>query len=189
MPSPVGHLLAGGVVALLSHRWQRPRRPARTGIILGCAALAALPDADLIYQPLHRTVTHSLVSIPLIAIIATLVTGWVTGRRSIWVGVLCGLAWGSHIPLDWLGADPNPPQGIQALWPFSSRSFISGVDLFASTERRHLFSQTTLLKNLRAVVQEILLVGPVLLWLWLSRGGADRRRRASTQSPLNSQQP
>ncbi len=171
MPSPIGHALAGTVVALVADRTLGQQWPSakRLAVCCTCAALAVLPDADLLYQPIHRTVTHSLVSIPLVTILASIVTGWVTGRVVVGFGVLCGLAWGSHIPLDWLGVDPNPPSGIQALWPFSDRWFISGVDLFPGTERRQIFTQAAVLKNLRAVLQELAIIGPVAVWLWWSR--------------------
>ena len=48
-------------------------------------------------------------------IVAALVTGWVTGSRSIGVGLLCGIAWGSHTLLDWLGADLVPAADVLAL--------------------------------------------------------------------------
>lgn len=171
MPSPIGHLLAGSAVALLSTRLggERTLERQRLAGVLVCALLAALPDVDLLYQPLHRTVTHSLVSIPVVTSIVILVTGWVTGRRALLWGIVCGVAWGSHIPLDWLGADPNPPQGIQALWPFSDRWFISGVDLFSGTERRHVFTRAALLINLRTVIQEVAILGPMVAALWWTR--------------------
>jgi inner membrane protein len=179
MPSPVGHVLAGSVVALLVHRRTSSPPLSLAAVTIVCAAMAALPDADLVYQPLHRTVTHSLISIPIVSIVATVVTGWVTGRRSLWLGVVCGLAWGSHIPLDWLGADANPPQGIQALWPFSDEWFISGVDLFSRIERRQALSQASVVTNLKAVAREVVLLGPIVLWLWLGSGSgramSDRR--------------
>src|SRR5262245_42434805 len=124
MPSPVGHALAGTAIALVA---ERVRTLAPSGIderlangggldpvsrgssrlpayLFACIALAALPDLDLLYQPIHRSITHSLGSTLIVIIVATLVTGWVTGKRSIAVGMLCGIAWGSHTLMDWLGA-------------------------------------------------------------------------------------
>ena len=77
-------------------------------------------------------------------IIAAVVTGWVTGRvRWRWV-VLVGAAHASHFLLDWLGAGPLPPAGLQLLWPFSQhvlhfRLGCVSADRTASLlSRRHL---------------------------------------------------
>jgi membrane-bound metal-dependent hydrolase YbcI (DUF457 family) len=82
---------------------------------------------------------------------------------------MCGAAYGSHLLLDWLAMDANPPFGLQILWPFSRAWFISGVDLFVQTERRHLFSLATIRTNLGAMAWEAAILVPVLVVLWLVR--------------------
>ena len=189
MPSPVGHALAGTAIALVA---ERVRALAASGTeerlaleggadptargssrlpeyLFACIALAALPDLDLLYQPIHRSITHSLGSTLFVIIVAMLVTRWVTGKRSIAVGLLCGIAWGSHTLLDWLGADPNPPRGIQALWPFSHQWFISGWDVFRGTERRQILSAASILSNARAVAREVVVLAPIVLLLLIGR--------------------
>jgi inner membrane protein len=174
MPTPIGHLLAGAAIA-----WAAPRTSANPQVrsclswrlTIVCALLASLPDLDLLYQPIHRTATHSVTSAALIFIVATAVTGWVTGRPSVRIGLICAAAWGSHTLLDWLGADLNPPRGIQALWPFSDQWFISDWDLFRRVERRQLLSWPTIRSNLAAAALEVAILGPVALLIW-------RRRRA-----------
>lgn len=170
MPSPVGHALAGAAIALSIKPFldSRPRPTFRVAL-LSSALLAALPDADLVYQPIHRAATHSLGSTLLVTIIATVVTGWVTGRRSLVFGLLCGVAWGSHAALDWLGADPTPPRGIKALWPFSERWFISDFDIFRGTERRQLFTWSSIVYNMKAVMQEVAILAPITAALALLR--------------------
>lgn len=162
MPSPVGHALAGAAIALSLKPFidSRPRPTFRVTLI-STALLAALPDADLLYQPIHRALTHSIGSALLVTIIATVVTGWVTGRRNLAFGLLCGVAWGSHAVLDWLGADPTPPRGIKALWPFSDSWFISELDVFRGTERRQLFTWASVVYNLKAVAQEVAILAPI----------------------------
>jgi len=183
MPSPIGHALAGAAIALSAHPTLARRgvpdgEPAAAGwswpaldlrLLLLCMTLAALPDADLLTPVRHRTATHSLISIVVVTIVATAVTGWVTPRRAVRMGLLCGAAWGSHVLLDWLGADPNPPGGIQALWPFSDQWFKTGWDLFPTTERRNLFSMATFLVNAKAAVFEILSMGSLVFAVWLAR--------------------
>jgi LexA-binding, inner membrane-associated putative hydrolase len=138
-------------------------------LLVTCAVLAALPDIDLLYQPIHRAFTHSVGSTALVMIIAAAVTGWVTGRWSVGFAVLCGIAWGSHSVLDWFGADPSPPRGIKAFWPFSDRWFISDWDLFRGTERRHLFTLASMRYNARTIAQEVVMLAPIALALYWRR--------------------
>jgi inner membrane protein len=183
MPSPIGHALAGAAIA-----WGLSRPVGWKPVAL-CAAFAALPDIDLVYLPVHRTATHSIPMAILITIISVAVTGWVRATsktpstRIGWVadpylGLACGLAWSSHIPLDWLGADASAPYGVQALWPFSDRWFVSGWDLFPGTERRQPFAVRALLINLRAAIREIALMGSVLLAVMALRAGFTRIRKS-----------
>jgi membrane-bound metal-dependent hydrolase YbcI (DUF457 family) len=234
MPSPIGHALAGVAVAWSAEQLPGSaglKRPFPLAVTLSCVALAVLPDADLIYLPIHRTVTHSIGATMLVTILAIIVTGKVTrlstlrrdperrdpsrgttrtghgeaftgrmetlpGRRETLTGrgkaltthgdalPAAHVAWGlvliwaaahaSHLLLDWLGADPSWPFGIQALWPFSHRWFISGWNLFPVTERRHVFSAVSIAINLKAAAWEIAIIGPIVLALGLWR----RRRTA-----------
>lgn len=175
MPSPVGHALAGAAIALAAEpAVRRQLAPTFRSAIVILAIVAALPDADLVYPPVHRALTHSVGAVILISIMATAVTGWVTGKRNYLFGLLCGLAWGSHIVLDWLGADPTPPRGIKALWPFSDRWFVSDLDIFRGTERRQLFTIASVIYNLKAIGQEVAILAPITaaLAIWrLSRPG------------------
>jgi inner membrane protein len=191
MPSPIGHALAGVAVAWSAEQLPGSaglKRPFALGVTLSCAAIAVLPDADLLYLPIHRTVTHSIGATILVTILAIAVTGKVTrlstlrraqvpGRGSTHPGahvawglvLMCAAAHSSHLLLDWLGADPSAPFGIQALWPFSHRWFISGLDLFPPTERRHVLSAASIAINLRAAGREIAIMGPIVLALALWR--------------------
>ena len=164
MPSPVGHLLAGAAVALTV----APRGGHRLAIAV--AALAAAPDLDLLLPVQHRTVTHSVAAVAAVAvgtILAIVVTRQVTARARI--VAVCSLAVASHMLLDWLGPDPVFPHGLQMLWPFSDRFYISGWDLFKPTARTGLFTRPTMVRNLTAVAYETAVLGPVVLMLWLVR--------------------
>jgi membrane-bound metal-dependent hydrolase YbcI (DUF457 family) len=171
--------------------------PARLTVL--CAVLAALPDADLLYSPIHRTVTHSLASAAVVFSIAVAVTGWVTARSSrgsqgaqgspgapsasgawgapaVWrVALICAAAWGSHVVMDWLGADNRPPYGIQALWPFSRDWFIAPWTIFPGTERRDPLSMRAILINAKAAAAEVGLMGTAALAAWWAR--RERRSR------------
>ena len=194
MPSPIGHALAGVAIALSTRRTAPGAGAWR--LTVACALCAALPDIDLLYMPTHRTATHSVPVAIVLTIVAVIVTGWVTPIRdwcrrcfgiesgTVIVGLACGLAWSSHILLDWLGADANPPYGVQAFWPVSDRWFFSGVNIFPGTERRDPLAMRAMLINLRAAVQEMLLMGSVAAAAWwfsrrktrvLTSGQADPR--------------
>jgi inner membrane protein len=164
MPSPIGHALAGAAVVwgadLIDGRRSSPR------LVATCAVLATLPDLDLLALRFHRTATHSVAAVLLVLIIAAALTGKVTRWR---VAVMCAAAYASHLLLDWLGADFSSPAGIQLLWPFSDRFFMSGWDVFDQTERRHLFSKAAMSQNIRAIAREIALLVPVAAGLWLIR--------------------
>ena len=189
MPSPVGHALAGIAVSwagdLVSGRRIVPAESLAGGwfsraggsLTVLAAALAAAPDLDLIVG-VHRTATHSLTAVLFVMVMAALVAAWLklpVGR----VALLCGAAWGSHLLLDWMAMDVSAPRGIQMLWPFSRTWFVSGWDVFASTERRRIFSARSMEQNVWALTREVLVLAPVLLALWSVRVKA--LTRLSTQ--------
>ena len=185
MPSPIGHALAGAAIAWsfrgTSSTGGSTRRFTNWKLPVACAVCAALPDIDLLYMPTHRTATHSVPVAVLLTILAVVVTGWVNpirdwasrrfsvGTQTFVVGLACGLAWSSHILLDWLGADANPPYGVQALWPVSDTWFFSGLNILPGTQRRDPLSMRAMLINLRAAVQEIVLMGSVAAAVWWFR--------------------
>jgi membrane-bound metal-dependent hydrolase YbcI (DUF457 family) len=184
MPSPIGHALGGAAVAFALSRPARAVAAQRLNtwkLPLACAVLAAIPDADLLLPIPHRSVTHSVTAVALISIIAIIVTGWVTGQVSKRVIVACAAAYASHLLLDWLSVDTNFPRGIQVLWPFDDRWFISDLNLFPRVERRQPFSPETVAGNLWAAVVEVLIMGPVV-WLasWTGRRGRVARGQEYT---------
>ena len=135
-----------------------------------CGALAAAPDLDLLgnllHRHLHRTATHSVAAVALTFIVAALVTDRVTRWRT---ATVYALAYASHLLLDWLATDWSPPRGVELFWPFSHRWFISGADIFRQTSLRHLFTTRVILSNARTIAQEIAIVLPIVVVLWLIR--------------------
>jgi membrane-bound metal-dependent hydrolase YbcI (DUF457 family) len=190
MPSPLGHGLAGLAVGLALEPAEPESARSTTKklskfAILG-AVLAALPDADLFIAQMHRGVSHSVGATALLMIIVAGVTRWVTGRvQWRWV-VLAGAAHASHILMDWMGADPYPPPGIEALWPFSHRFYISGWDIFPPTERRvHLAGSFWI--NVRAFVVEVGVMAPIAVFVFLVT--RTRRSRVLTSARDSLQRP
>ncbi len=82
---------------------------------------------------------------------------------------MCAAAYGSHLLLDWLGADYYPPRGLQLLWPLNHEWYISGLDVFRQTARLRIFTRGPMMTNLRAVLQELAILGPAVTALWLVR--------------------
>jgi inner membrane protein len=190
MPSPIGHTLAALAVRWFGRPAGRestamPRVRLLGPLSLACVALAVLPDVDLLFYRWHRTVTHSVGATLLVMIIAAVVTGKVTGRIGWRVVLVLGAAHASHVLLDWLGVDELPPRGIQALWPFSHDWYISNWDIFLPTERRNAWSADSMLTNLRAVVGELALLGPIAVVAWL----ATRKRRSPARTSARADQP
>ena len=147
MPSPVGHALGGiaaGAPFVGSSR--------RTLWIL--AAMGAAADLDLLVGA-HRGVSHSIG-----AAVAAGLLAWAVARSWRW-GVAAGCAWGSHVLLDWLGADNWPPLGIPALWPFTHAYYRSPLTIFPSVSRQYWLGARFLYFNALALAVELVILVPV----------------------------
>jgi membrane-bound metal-dependent hydrolase YbcI (DUF457 family) len=181
MPSPLGHALAGAAIALVAEARQPQPRQARFDNVLLIAGigLAMAPDLDFIYRPVHRIMTHSITAVVLVGLIAWLVGRRTRPDRSLRIAMVCGLAYGSHLLLDWMGNDTNLPAGIQAGWPFDRTWYISQWGVFAATHVGRRFWQAgTMAANALAMLREVAILGPIALAAW-----ALARRRPSRPLP------
>jgi membrane-bound metal-dependent hydrolase YbcI (DUF457 family) len=180
MPSPVGHAIVGATIAWLAKpdasTTDRSRETERLNALKATTAaaafLAAAPDLDLIFPWTHRTASHSITAVAivcLLTILATRVTGQVTGWSARRIVLMCTVAYASHLALDWMAVDDTPPRGIQMLWPFSHAWFISNWDLFRGTARLGVFTAAAMRQNILAVVQETLMLGPIAWVVWSIR--------------------
>jgi hypothetical protein len=201
MPSPLGHAL-GGIAAgwLVGGAPRRPapasgeagpddagtgrtgggrlralyaRDPANWRLTALWAGLAVAPDLDLLFGA-HNTYSHSLG-----AVAAVFAVAWVVTRGRLRLALAAAAAWGSHLPLDWLGHDTSAPLGIMALWPLTTAYFYADVELFMAISRRYWqdgFWQHTLL----AVLRESAILLPVVIAVWAVR---PRRARPSDAVP------
>lgn len=165
MPTPVGHALAGVVVAVAARR-----RPS-TKVVLACAVAACAPDLDLLLvSHTHRTATHSIT-----AVAALFAAIWIAARLfpSIGAGTaaVVATAYASHIVLDWFGLDPGAMAGVQALWPVSDAWFISPWPLFLETERTDPWSYQAMAANARAVLWETIVLAPIVAMVIRARRG------------------
>jgi membrane-bound metal-dependent hydrolase YbcI (DUF457 family) len=183
MPTPVGHAIAGLTIAWLADARRRPgadlsrapgprtprrRFAGRTAVLTAASMLwAAAPDLDILAGT-HRTATHSIAG----AVVAGVAAGAIAPAFAIPAlpaATVCGLAWGSHVMLDWLGKDSSPPQGIMMLWPISEQYYESGADVFSEVSRRYWKPDEFIVGNLGSVAREVLILGPVLLLAWYLR--------------------
>ena len=179
MPSSIAHALAGVATAWTadlvpgSRTGRSAPRPASwyaragNGLTAACALLAVIPDLDLVLR-VHRTFTHSVCAVILVGLGAA-AFALNTNRPIARLALMCSGAYATHLLLDWLAADALSPYGIQLLWPFSDRWFISDWHVFRTTERRHFLTAVVFGENLRTVAQEIAILGPLLVGLWLVR--------------------
>ena len=185
MPSPVGHLLAGVTTAWvaealpsLRHRFDAARpsasaaAPAGTPLVLLCAALALAPDVDILFSS-HRTAAHSVGALGLVLAAAALAARW-RGWPVLATTLACGIAFGGHVFLDWLGQDGTTPIGLMALWPFTDAYYISGTDLFAGVSRRYWKLDEFILGNARTIIREVAILLPVAVLGWILRARSRR---------------
>lgn len=164
MPSPVGHGLAAVALHALAARGRGALLDARRASLLVAAALA--PDVDLLFRFVdgrnhHQMETHGVGS----AVLAGL-AGWALAHARRWpgagrLGAMTGLAWASHIALDYLGRDTAPPIGLMALWPLSSDFYKCPWPLFLDIGRT--LTWATAAHNLVAVAWETVLLLPIVV--------------------------
>lgn len=167
MPTPVGHAIGGLAAALLTN--SATRRAGLPPVVFAAAAAAAiLPDFDILAGS-HRTYTHSIGAVPIVWAIAWICLLRAPHKAAAATAVAAGYA--SHPMLDWLGKDTSSPPGLMVLWPFSSRFYMSGLDLFDEVSRRYWLLNEFILGNMRAVGWEVLMLLPVALAAWIYWSG------------------
>jgi membrane-bound metal-dependent hydrolase YbcI (DUF457 family) len=152
MPSPVGHAL-GGIAAGVPLTGR-----SRTAVWV-LAAIGVAADLDLLAGA-HRGISHSLGA----AVVTGLVTFALT--RSVRWAAAGAAAWGSHVLLDWLGADAWPPLGIPALWPFANTYYRAPVTIFPAVSRQYWLGARFVYFNALALAVELAILLP-LAWIVL----------------------
>jgi membrane-bound metal-dependent hydrolase YbcI (DUF457 family) len=172
MPSPIGHALAGLSVHALTarDREELDDRPRALSLIL--AATAA--DADLLLRFVdgrnhHQQESHSIACALLAAVVFGLAARALGRARAVAFGAAAGLAWLSHILLDFLNRDTHPPIGVLALWPFSSAYYKFPWPVFLDVGRT--LEWATVRNNALAAAWEIAVLLPVLVAAWRWRRG------------------
>ncbi len=171
MPSPVAHGLLGLTVHVLASRDRSELRdPRRLGVTLGAALL---PDLDLTFRLLdgrnhHGGVLHSVGAALLVAAVVAVVLSLGRWQRPFALAFTAGLAWCSHVLLDYLNVDTHPPIGILALWPFSHAYHKFPYPIFMDIGRT--LDWTTVRHDIAAVAWECAILVPLLFVSWHYRG-------------------
>jgi len=162
------------------------RDPWRVGVTVGAALI---PDLDLAFKYVdgrnhHNDELHSIGFALLAAVTSALVFRLLRWRAPVAASIAVLLAWSSHLLLDFLNVDTNPPIGLLALWPFSGAYWKSPVPLFLDIGRT--LTWETVLHNAVAGAWECAVLVPVLLACWRYRSrqlGGLSWREASKASP------
>ncbi|HEX7126188.1 MAG TPA: metal-dependent hydrolase [Thermodesulfobacteriota bacterium] len=184
MPSPLGHALAGLALAVAL----APGARVASAAVLAVAASLS-PDLDFVPGLLvgdpgryhHHGASHSVGAAAAAALLGGALAaspyGRATGLASVGAGraaLLCGLAVLAHVVLDALAVDTSRPYGVALLWPFDGAYLISPWTPFADIQREEsdasaFFRTLASSHNLRAVVVEAALIGPLVLLAVLAR--------------------
>jgi membrane-bound metal-dependent hydrolase YbcI (DUF457 family) len=170
MPSPIAHGLVGLTVHVLASRDRGELRDRwRIAVIVGAALL---PDLDLTFRFVdgrnhHDNELHSVGFALLAALAAAVFFSLRRWRRPLALALTVGLAWCSHLLLDFLNVDTHPPIGLLALWPFSHAYFKSPVPIFMDIGRT--LDWTTVRHDTAAVAWECTVLVPLLLATWYCR--------------------
>lgn len=171
MPSPVGHSIAGLTVHVLTARDEAELLdPRRIGVIV-LASLA--PDLDLLFKLIdgrnhHQQETHSLGFVVLAALASAAAFKLLRWPRPAALGIAFGFAWLSHVLLDYLNRDTNPPLGLMALWPWSREFYKFPWPIFLDVGRT--LTWETLRNNVLAASWEAVVLLPLFSLAWRLRG-------------------
>ena len=176
MPSPVAHALAGVATAwtadlIAPNKTGSPRRSKFDrfggGLVVAAAFLGASADLDLLVG-LHRTATHSLGA----AVMVLAGAGIAAARLKQPIGrtaLVCGIAYATHILLDWVGSDRAIPRGVMAFWPLDSTFYYAPIRLFPNVSRAYWLPLSFIYENTIALLCELAVVGLPVWGLWLVR--------------------
>jgi len=167
MPSPLAHTLAGLTVHVAAARDEEELFDLRRIGVFVFAANA--PDLDFLLNLFdgrnhHQQETHSVGFAALCALASAALFRLWSWPRPFALGVSAGAAWLTHIVLDFLNHDTNPPIGLMALWPFSHEYYKFPWPVFLDVGRT--FTWRTVRHDLLAGAWEALVLLPVLWLAW-----------------------
>ena len=182
MPSPLAHILAGGVLYLAGTSRKQASR-----LILGAAIVGSIaPDLDflpgfLIRNPsaFHHGISHSSGFALLFGTLVFLVLRYfqysdIAARAAL----MATLAYGFHAILDAVSVGEGA-KSVPLLWPFSRHDFGVNVSLFGHFHHDGFADgiwSVVVWGNLPALARELTVMGVPLLLLLLWRAREDRSK-------------
>ena len=139
-------------------------------LIITAILIANLPDidfmlGDLFYQDfniIHRQFTHSVSVVFIVCLIIYFCLRFSSKIPYLFVVWLWGLYF-SHILLDMLSGDSNPPAGVQCFFPFTADYFAFPISILGGLTFTGGIIQ---LKNFLTVLQEVIVI-PLLSYVVL----------------------
>ncbi len=163
MASPIGHSLAGFLgFFLVAENAQFLKYYSSKRLIITAILIANLPDIDfilgyLLYQDfniIHRQFTHSVSVGFIVCIIIYFCLRFSRKIPYLFIVWLWGLYF-SHILLDMLADDSNPPAGVQFFFPFTTNYFAFPIPILG---RLTFTGGIIQLNNFLAVLQETVVI-------------------------------
>ena len=173
MPSPVGHTL-GAFAALVALEPRIVASRYKTTIALGASfVFGSLADADFVVAHFtslpylrHHYFSHSIPFAICFTVLFWILVKCFRLRNAGRLAGLIGVAYSTHLLLDYFADDGSRPYGIPLLWPFINKHFIAPFDLFYSIHRWE-FSDIFSMHNLVGVMIEIAVLAPIALLMIL----------------------
>lgn len=172
MPFPVAHgLVAASIFSALQNEYSLSKN---RNIILLCASLAIIPDADFAFAWIfglrgwHRHFTHSIVFGIALGLLAAYL-GRIGNQRQR-LGLVLGSV--SHAPLDALVTSTSGQgTGVTLLWPLASYRFRFGLFDYFSFNFDPRFDPwgEILIHVLKVSLIELAVTGPILVLVLLLR--------------------
>lgn len=181
MALPIAHAAAGYLVHRAGRRSPTGGRPSLAGWRRAVLFMfiGNLPDMDflvgfVIGRPglLHRGVSHTVLAAVVFGVAAALVARWRWHERFGPAAIAFGVAYLSHLILDFFTIDTRPPAGAQFLWPLSSEYLLSPVTVFHEIHidgrTRAAFLSTVLAWPTMVVLAREVMIAVVILGAWYS---------------------
>ena len=137
MPSPLGHVFSGVIIA--SVQTSTIKHIGLKRLSIGAIAASA-PDLDMVlslfgfnYFYTHRTFSHSITMVLGVFILLWALNHYSSKRYNYEIPyVVVPTCITTHILLDFFGEDTYGPRGLMVLWPFLERFLYLNINLFSS---------------------------------------------------------
>ena len=186
MPSPVAHTLAGLAIAHVART--RGWIPAHWGLTAAFVGAANAADLDFLTASIggglfyHHGITHSLIAAIAAGLVAAIIAWRAAALSSIRVGLLAGLAYASHVLMDFVAVAPWEPTDMPILWPVAPYiGLATPIQVFASIQHGGTISSlpADVIRGatLWAIAREVVVMGSVrLIAAWLAGRGPSAAR-------------